>query len=181
MGQYCLKNINLCEVAQEVDLLNLMGYDFAGPWTELSNHHAQLFPPHGERSPLQKSCYNGVEYILSRGFPAEKVVLGIPAYARYFQGSNGPGQPFHESGEIDYEALPPKWIEKAQVDHVLGAAYYLDAQEKGFVSFDIPATVQMKANFVRKMGLAGVFYWTGVGDTKGPNSLVASSYKALSR
>jgi chitinase len=182
MGQYCLKNINLSEAAQELDLLNLMGYDFAGPWTERSGHHAQLFTPYGDGSPsLEKSYSNGVEYVLSQGFPANKLVLGIPACARFFQGATGPGQPFHGSGEVDYGSLPPEWVEKAQVDHALGAAYYIDLQGKGFVSFDAPGTVQMKADFVRKTGLAGLFYWTGVGDTKGESSLVASGYKALSR
>jgi len=51
IGQYCLKNINISDVAQELDLLNLMGYDFAGPWTEISDHHAQLFTPYGDGSP----------------------------------------------------------------------------------------------------------------------------------
>jgi chitinase len=86
MGQYYLKNINLFEAAQELDLLNLMGYDFAGPWTEISGHQAQLFTPYGDGSPsLKKSCSNGVKYVLSRGFPANKLVLGIPAFARFFQ------------------------------------------------------------------------------------------------
>jgi chitinase len=40
MGQYSLKNINLSDAAQDLDLLNLMGYDFAGPETEISDHHA---------------------------------------------------------------------------------------------------------------------------------------------
>ncbi|PMD58029.1 glycoside hydrolase family 18 protein [Hyaloscypha bicolor E] len=153
MGQYYLKNINLFEAAQELDLLNLMGYDFAGPWTEISGHQAQLFTPYGDGSPsLKKSCSNGVKYVLSRGFPANKLVLGIPA------------------GEVDYESLPPEWVEKAQVDYALGVVYYINLQGKGFVSFDVPGT-----------GLAGLFNWTGAGDTKGESSLVASGYKALSR
>jgi chitinase len=180
MGQYCLKHINLPAAAQELDLLNLMGYDFAGAWTELSGHHSQLFPSQGDIPPsLRMSCYSGVEYVLSHGFPGKKLVLGIPAYARFFQGATGPGQPFHGSGELDYEDLPPEWIEKAQIDQVLGAAYYVDCEEKGFMSYDVPSTVRMKADFVRKMDLAGLFYWTGIGDTKGPNSLVASGYHAL--
>jgi chitinase len=127
MGQYCLKNVNLSEAAQELDLLNLMGYDFAGRWTENSGHQAQLFTPYGDGSPsLKKSCSNGIEYVLSRGFPANKLVLGIPAYARFFQGASGPGQPFHGGGEVDYETLPPEWVEKAQIDHTLSVPYYID-------------------------------------------------------
>jgi chitinase len=92
MGQYRLKNINLSDAAQDLDLLNLRGYDFAGPGTEISDHHAQLFTPYGDGSPsLGKSYSNGVKYVLSRGFPANKLVFGILAYARFFQGATGPG------------------------------------------------------------------------------------------
>jgi chitinase len=90
MGQYYLKNINLFEAAQELDLLNLIGYDFAGPWTEIPGHQAQLSTPYGDGSPsLKIFCSNGVKYVLSRGFPANKLVLGIPAYARFFQARQG--------------------------------------------------------------------------------------------
>ncbi|KAH8780442.1 glycoside hydrolase superfamily [Hyaloscypha finlandica] len=157
-------------MAQDLDLLNLMGYDFAGPGTEISDHHAQLFTPCRDGSPsLEKSCSNGVKYVLSRGFPANKLVFGIAAVAI----------PWEWRGRL--RDLPPERVEKAQIDHALGVAYYIDLQGKGFASFDVPGTVWMKADFVRKMGLAGLFYWTRVEDTKGESSLVASGHKALSR
>lgn len=156
-----------------------MGYDFSGSWTSLSGHHAQLFSP--DWGGLQKSCSSGVEYVLSRGFPAEKLVLGVPAYARFFSGATGPGQPFKGSGEVEYQDLSKEWIDKAQVDKTVGAAYYVDLKEKGFLSFDVPDTVRMKADFATKLGLAGLFYWTGIGDAKGGNSLVVAGYERLMR
>jgi chitinase len=177
VGQYCLKNINLSAAAQQLDFLNLMGYDFAGPWSELSGHHSQLFTPQGGHPSLKKSCSGGVEYVLSQDFPPNKLVLGIPAYARRFRGATGPGQTFQGGDEIEYKDISKEWIEKAQVDHVLGAAYHVDGDS--FVSFDIPETVRMKAQFVKDLSLAGLFYWTGVGDTKGSSSLVRSGSQDL--
>jgi chitinase len=37
----------------------------------------------------------------------------------------------------------------------------------------------MKAQFVKDLSLAGLFYWTGVGDTKESNSLVRSGSQEL--
>ncbi|KAF7528966.1 hypothetical protein G7054_g10011 [Neopestalotiopsis clavispora] len=185
VGQYCLKNIDLALAGQLLDYLNLMGYDFNGPWTDVSGHQAQLLPPPGPIESiyprLRTSCHGGVDYVLSRGFPARKLILGIPLYVRTFEGAHGIGQPFKKAHEMDYNEMPQEWITCASVDHHCGAASYADTAPggKGFASFDVPATVQIKAEYVRRMGLGGLFYWTGVADVKGPGSLVRAGYRAL--
>jgi chitinase len=183
VGEYVLKHIDVVALSRHVNFLNLMCYDYTGPWTSVSGHQAQLRPPPGHADAvfpdLRTSSLGGIEYLRSRGFPMNKLVLGIPAYARYFPNARGPGQPFNEAGEIDYSELPVEWIQYAYVDPAVGAASYVD-ESKGFVSFDVPTTVKMKGQFAREMGLAGLFYWTGVGDVQGPNSLVAAGCEALS-
>jgi chitinase len=37
----------------------------------------------------------------------------------------------------------------------------------------------MKAQFVKDLSLAGLFYWTGVGDTKESSSLVRAGFQEL--
>lgn len=185
VGQYCLQHIDLAAAGQLLDYLNLMGYDFNGPWTEVSGHQAQLLPPPGPLESiyprLRNSCHGGVEYILSRGFPARKLVLGIPVYTRTFEGAHGIGQPYKQAHEMDYNEMPAEWIRSARVDYHAGAASFVDETPggKGFASFDVPATVHRKAEYVRQMGLGGLFYWTGVGDAQGPDSLVRTGYRAL--
>lgn len=185
VGQYCLKNIDLAVAGQLLDYLNLMGYDFNGPWTDVSGHQAQLLPPPGPMESiypqLRNSCNAGVEYILSRGFPAKKLILGIPVYTRTFEGAHGVGQPFKHAHELDYNEMPTEWIQRAAIDYHSGAACFVDKTPggKGFASFDVPATVQIKAEYVRRMGLGGLFYWTGAGDVQGPDGLVRTGYRAL--
>lgn len=183
VGQYCLKNIDLALASQILDFLNLMGYDFTGSWTDVSGHHASLLPPAGNIEhvypTLRQSCSVGLDYILSRGFPSEMVLLGVPIYARYFPRAHGPGQPFSNSGEMDYCDLPDDWVRNAQVDEVVGAASVVDTSgEKGFVSFDVPQTVLMKGRYAKAMALGGLFYWTGSGDRAGEQSLVAAGWRA---
>lgn len=184
MGEYCLQNIDLGAASTLVDYVNLMGYDFTGHWTDVSGHHAQLFPPSRNLShvypTLRKSCSGGVEYVLSHGFPPQKVLLGVPVYARYFPRARGPGQPFREAGEMDYCEVPDAWVEHAKVHEESGTASHVDMHGgKGFASFDVPRTVEMKARYVKQQGLGGLFYWTGVGDRHGEMSLVAAGHRAL--
>lgn len=182
VGEYCLKNIDLQAAGQHLDFLNLMGYDFTGGWTDVSGHQAQLLPPGkilAETYPtLRKSCSGGVDYAISRGFPSSKILLGVPAYARYFPQTRGPGQPFSNAGEIEYCDMPEGWIQHATIDECSGAASYVDS-EKGFVSFDVPQTVAIKARYAKANDLAGLFYWTAVGDRCDNHSLVAAGYKEL--
>ncbi|KAI1477328.1 glycoside hydrolase family 18 protein [Daldinia eschscholtzii] len=184
-GEYCLKNIDIRAAGKLLDSLNLMGYDFNGPWTDVSGHHAQLLPQPGSPAhvypALRNSCHRGVEYLASHGFPVHKIILGVPVYARSFAGARGVGQPFKSAAEIDYNDLPREWIRDAAVDHHVVAASYVDRADKGFVSFDVPETVRRKAEYVKRKRLGGLFYWTGVGDIEGPESLVRAGFEELSR
>jgi len=69
------------------------------------------------------------------------------------------------------------------VDSSLCAASFVDKGPggKGFVSFDTPETVDAKAEYARRSGLGGLFFWTGAGDNSGQGSLVATGYDALMR
>ncbi|KAI6087199.1 glycoside hydrolase family 18 protein [Hypoxylon rubiginosum] len=184
-GEYCLKNINMRKAAKLLDSLNLMGYDFHGPWTDVSGHHAQLNAQSGSHvyPTLRNSCHRGVDYLVSKGFPKYKIILGVPVYARSFAGAHGIGQPFVSAAEIEYYELPNDWVSTANVDRDAGAASYVDSSPggKGFVSFDVPDTVRQKADYVNANGLGGLFYWTGVGDRRGSESLVQAGYERLNQ
>lgn len=183
VGEYCLKSIDLCGLGEVVDFLNLMGYDFAGQWTDFSGHHAQMHVTRGADDtpvPGEKSCFGGIIYAIDKGFPTRKIVLGVPAYARYFPGAKGPSESFSEAGVMDYNELPEAWITGARVESSLSAASIVDEESgKGFVSFDVPETVAMKARSIKELGLAGLFYWTAASDRDDGQSLVAAGFKEL--
>ena len=81
------------------------------------------------------------------------------------------------SGCFDYSQLPrPGTLE--QVDESTVGAFCV-GQDGGFVTYDNPQTVQIKAAFVRQYGLAGLFFWHALSDAQGQRSLVYNSYMAL--
>ncbi|KAF3345678.1 hypothetical protein VdG2_05914 [Verticillium dahliae VDG2] len=136
-GEWVLRNIDLAQAAQYLDLLNLMAYDLTGAWTP--------------------------------------ILLGVPAYARYFPGARAAGHPFSDAGELNYCDLPAAWVEQARVDEEAAAAWHVDP-DKGFASFDTPASVRIKARWVRERQLGGLMYWTGSADRPGRESLVSAGY-----
>ncbi|KAL8366379.1 hypothetical protein RB595_004921 [Gaeumannomyces hyphopodioides] len=184
-GQWALRHIPLEPLAPLIDYLNLMSYDFSGPWTPAAGHQAQLRPPPppGCPQPPPPSGQAGVSYLVAHGVHPAKVALGIPAYARCFAGARGPGDAYSAASEVDYRDLPADAVDGlARVDEEAGAACYVDGGDngKGFVSLDTPDTVRLKARYARTNRLAGLFYWQGVGDVDTPGrSLVAAGWQEL--
>lgn len=184
----------LARVAEVVDAVNLMAYDFAGPWMAGqggAGHHARLY---AGREPCdayaKRSGHGAVEYVLSNGVPPRKVVLGVPVYGRSFLGVRGPGERFagcggEAGGVVEYRELPREGAEEGEVvdEEVWGASCWVEGGEEGkaaeWVSYDSPKTVREKARYVRERGLGGLFYWTGVADKKGEGSLLRAGYEGL--
>jgi chitinase len=148
-------------------MINLMAYDYSGPWTSKCGHQAQLFTPqipHSAEAAI--SCHSAVSYMMRQGVPPHKIVMGVPAYGRSFTGTQGVGHSFSgqagEEGTFEYRELPRPGATE-HVDESIGAAYCIGG-DGGFVTYDTPQTVRMKANYVRQNNLGGLFYWTGTGD-----------------
>lgn len=181
-GEWALRNLNLSAAASYLDFINVMTYDFAGPWVPQAGHHAQLFTPknpHNEAATI--SGESAIRYFLKNGVAAHKLILGVPAYGRSFLGSNGVGASYSghagDEGTFDYRDLPRPGA-KEFTDYATGAAYCVGG-DGGFVTYDNVETVQMKGKFVRNNRLGGLFYWTATGDAPGPRSLVVTGYNTL--
>ncbi|KAF4825138.1 Endochitinase 42 [Colletotrichum siamense] len=180
-AQWTLRNFDAKRAAAVLDYMNLMCYDLTGPWASVSGNHAQLFASStlASKDPeLRLACSDGVEYLTANGFPSRKIVMGIPVYARTFPSAKGPGQSPTGSGEMDYSELPQEWVDKASVDETAIAASYVDPVN-GFVTFDTPRVVTLKANYAKMKKLGGLMYWTGSGDRPGKDSLVQAGWNAL--
>ena len=159
-----------------------MAYDFSGPWTETTGHQAQLCNSNRTANEFSGvSCHTGVSYLISQGVPENKILLGVPAYGRSFLGANDIDQKYSgaggEEGCFQYKDLPRPGTREA-VDVSCGAAFCTGA-DGGFVTYDNPDTVKMKAQYVKQHGLAGLFYWSVLGDAEGRRSLVCNGFQAL--
>ena len=150
-GKAVLQNIDLRRAADYVDFINLMAYDFFGPWTQKAGHQAQLYAVGKDET----SGSSGVQYLMAQGFPARKILLGVPVFGRSFLNTTGPGHKFKgaggNDGSFDYNQLPRKGT-KEQVDKRVVAAQCVGG-DGGFVTYDNPETVKMKAAFCKQKGL----------------------------
>lgn len=164
-----LSCIDVHAAAAYLDSVNLMAYDFYGPWTARSGHHAQLYSMSSSSSSSSSSSASAkddgspsaagsIAHLVARGCPASRINLGIPVYGRSFPGVTGPG---HRpkgghggedgTGAFEYRHLPRRGA-KETTDKRVGAASCVGG-DGGFVSYDNPDTVKMKARFCKQKGL----------------------------
>jgi chitinase len=151
-GEWALRNIDLKLANDILDFVNLMAYDFSGPWRPTAGHHAQLYPAQdGENSGSA-----AIDYIIRSGFPANKIILGVPVYGRSFIGATRPGENYTskggEDGCFEYKLLPRPGTQEV-VDKQVVAASCLGS-DGGFVTYDNPETIQLKGEYCHEKGLA---------------------------
>ena len=160
---------------QSLDFINVMTYDFHGAFDPTTNHHSALFASPRDPAPGDQKFYNSndaIEAFLARGVPASKLTLGIGFYGRgwtnvpnggtnglYQSGSAAPGT--YEAGIEDYKVLKNlNW--PVYTDNDAMATWMYNGST--FWSFDTPALIRTKMNYVKAQNLGGAFFWEFSGD-----------------
>jgi chitinase len=170
-----MKFMELDQIQRDVDFINVMAYDFAGPWSAVTGFNAPLF----DRAPANsvKPALSGdsaIRAYLAAGFPRNKLVLGVPFYGRGFVGTgaanHGLFQPFDQkqsaqanAGEWPYRNVRARYLDSAAAprffDDVAKVPWIYDAKNKLMISYDDSESLRLKAEFVRKNKLGGVMIW----------------------
>ena len=158
-----------------LDFINVMTYDFHGAFDPTTNHHSALFASPRDPASGDQKFYNSndaIEAFLARGVPASKLTLGIGFYGRgwtnvpnggtnglYQSGSAAPGT--YEAGIEDYKVLKNlNW--PVYTDNDAMATWMYNGST--FWSFDTPALIRTKMNYVKAQNLGGAFFWEFSGD-----------------
>lgn len=109
---YKLKGINFY-VFRYLDLINVMTYNFYGPWSQYTGHNSPLYPSSIETAYEKANLNVNISIInwLNAGVPKEKIMVGVPFYGRRFtllnETINGLHAPFNKSktGSCTYKTV----------------------------------------------------------------------------
>ncbi|MDX3640322.1 glycoside hydrolase family 18 protein [Streptomyces sp. MB09-02B] len=165
------EKIEAAEVAEYADFLNIMTYDFAGPWSAdgPTDHSANLHLSTGETAESrQLSAAEAVRAYVKMGVPARKVVLGVPFYGYGWKGVPAENDGLYQSAASAVPTHDYRFIArqpgKVFRDPAAQAAWKYDARTGDFWTYDDATAVQAKAAFVREQGFGGIMMWTLSGD-----------------
>jgi chitinase len=145
-------------IFNDVDYIMLFGYDFNGSFSTVSDHNQNLYTP--TNSVTIRSVDNIVNTILTHGVDPSKVILGIGYYARRFNDTDGYLQSYSTvTSDIIYKNIPESEQCSAIIDMSSKAAWNYDPITRIFYSFDTHQIIQYKINYIKKLGLGGIFSW----------------------
>jgi chitinase len=133
-----------------------------GSWTNVTGHQSNLMP-----SPYSPYSASGaVQAYIQKGVPASRIFMGVPFYSRGFSGTTGLGSTATgpspdmswQPGVADYKALPEAGAVEVW-DDVAQAGFSYDATRKVLDTYDVPAAVKAKCEYVIQNGLGGLIIW----------------------
>ncbi|KZV88068.1 glycoside hydrolase [Exidia glandulosa HHB12029] len=157
------EKLQVAEMNHYLDFWNIMAYDYAGSWDQVSGHQANTFGG-------QINTKQALDFYVNNGVAPHKLVVGVPLYGRSFANTEGPGSPYNgvgqgswEQGVYDYRALPlpGSFIFR---DANLMASWSYDYKTKEMVSFDDAEVGRWKGEWIARSGLGGVMVWELSGD-----------------
>jgi len=165
-------NINHTEPAKYasyIDWINLMSYDYHGAWDKNGPTHFQsnLYTDPEDPDENKQSIDEGVKQLMAAGVPSEKIVLGVPFYARgwsgvgaanngLYQRAEGPAMGVEEGAET-YAGM----VTKSVTLYYHPITKQLWTYENGvFWTFDDPVVIREKVNYIRQFNLGGIMSWS---------------------
>ncbi|XP_040851849.1 chitinase-3-like protein 1 isoform X1 [Ochotona curzoniae] len=163
---------DIAQISRHLDFISLMTYDFHGAWRGTTGHHSPLFRGQEDASPdrFSNADYT-VGYVMRRGVPANKLLLGIPAFGKSFTLASsetgvgvpilGPGLPGRftkEEGILAYYEICD-FLQGATVHRLLGQQVPYATKGNQWVGYDDLESVRQKVQYLKSRQLAGAMVW----------------------
>ncbi|NEW08200.1 chitinase [Paenibacillus sp. SYP-B3998] len=178
----------ISKAAQSLDWINIMTYDFYGPWDSSSNMVAPLY--HDPSDPSGNTQFS-VDYVvnmyLNKGVPASKLAIGEPFYGYGWKGCsagpNGNGLYQSCSGEAtggssgstyDFAFLQSNGFLSKDVSgyYTIGGQgftrywnnttktpFLYNSTTQIFITYDDEQSIHLKNEYLKTKGLRGGMFW----------------------
>ncbi|WP_394212852.1 glycosyl hydrolase family 18 protein [Enterovibrio calviensis] len=195
VGYDKIEDVNYADAVPHMDYIFAMTYDYYGGWNNVVGHQTALnCGSHlsadecagkgldDEGKPRKGPAYstvNGINLLLDKGVPAEKLVVGAAMYARGWTGvteasmsdptnpmtgvGNGKVAGSWEAGILDYKDVVTQFENKTGVvlgyDEQAEAPWAWDPSNGDLITYDNKRSVMAKGAYVRQNNFAGLFAW----------------------
>lgn len=162
---YFTQHTDMAQAQRYLDYVQLMTYDLQGGFVKVTGHHASLYA--GTSNLFDVCVDKAVKVFQEAGVPAEKLVVGVPFYARVWKEVKGGGDGLgREAGTVGvggpgYKELAEKYIDKNGYRRYwddAGKAPYLFNGDC-FISYDDGESLRAKTDYVLQKGLGGIMFW----------------------
>lgn len=165
-GTSYANSVELSKLAGYVDYATVMTYDMHGAWVgSYTDFNAPLYTPSGTSPNYKWSDNAAIQLWIGKGFPANKITMGVPFYGIRFTGvknaNNGLFQSFTGGGSIPYDQIVSTYLNSSAYVR----RYHSEARVpwlfngSTFISYDDPQSIAEKAAYIKSSGIAGAAIW----------------------
>lgn len=172
-----------------LDFVNVMTYDFHGPWSSHAGHNAGLRYSDAEGHPecRANTTQGGITYWQKqKKWPKEKILLGIPLYGHGFRTDRlgGTASGTFAQSDVSYKEIlvlrKAGWVR--HWDTVAQVPFLQNPEKTVILSYDDAESIRKKGAYARESGLGGIFFWEISQDFDGrTNPLVQAARSGLKR
>jgi chitinase len=164
-GSWYVNNIELSKLQQYVDYANIMTYDIHGTWDQYTDFNAPLYNSSEVSPQLKWSVDTSINTWLKAGFPAEKLIMGVPFYGYLFKAvadvNHGLHQTYSGSASINYANIAANYL------NAPGYVRYFHSESmvpwlfngSTFITYEDPESMGRKAEYIKSKGLGGAMIW----------------------
>lgn len=165
-GSWYVDNTEMDKIHQYLDFANIMTYDINAYWDTYTDFNAPLYSSSSDApSRVDGSVDDSVNAWLDAGFPAEKLVMGVPFYGYRYTGAansnDGLYRRFGDGTYISYEDVEAEYLNAPEyVRHFHEEAkvpWLFDGST--FISYDDEESIRLKAEYIKDKNLAGAMIW----------------------
>lgn len=169
-----LNNMDFVAISKQLDIINVMAYDYNGTWSKLTDYNAPLhkapdLPP--VQSPLNVG--DTMMYCVTKGAPKSQLYQGVPFYGRGFAGVTSPGQDQNGlyqkytgalgQGPVNYTDIKAKYANnpnyKRHYNTATASASLYSQTDGAFIGYDDIDSMKQKTAYGKAQGFAGVMIW----------------------
>lgn len=155
------KSIDVLAVAPYVDRLNLMSYDLYSGGSKVTGHHTALY----SNKIQTESLDNSVKYLVSIGFPKNKIVIGAAFYGRSWENVSANNNGLYQKGKFKDFVIYSNYKNYMNADYKVfwdkksKANYAYNKKEGIFFSFESPESIREKTKYLLQNNLGGIMFW----------------------
>ncbi|XP_041801698.1 chitinase-3-like protein 1 [Chelmon rostratus] len=163
----------VAKIATHLDFINVLTFDFHGPWESVIGHHSPLYQ--GSQDTGDKVYSNtdsAMQYWRDQGAPTQKLNLGLAAYGRAFTLSSassnvgapasGPGEDGCYTGEDGFWASYETclYLEGVAIEVIPDQKVPYATTENQWVGFDNKDSLDAKVSYLKANNFGGAFVWS---------------------
>lgn len=149
-----------------VNFVNMMTYDLVSGFSTVTGHHTPLY----STAQNKESADHAIQYLIGKGVPAGKIVLGAAFYARVWENVADINNGLYQKGRFK-AFVPYRTFDKELAgytsfwDSTAQAPYAFNRAKKLYATFDNKRSIAAKTRYVVENRLAGIMYWELGSDT----------------